>query len=78
MRVLAFEPFNESGGFRGDGAGLAAILTRFGRQRGETVSAIAQRPVQQRVHRDLTAGGMGNIVEAGGEFLSTACEFAAG
>jgi hypothetical protein len=37
MRVLAFEPFNESGGFRGDGAGLAAILTRFGRQRGETV-----------------------------------------
>ena len=31
MRVLAFEAFNERGGFRRDGAGLAAILTRFGR-----------------------------------------------
>ena len=32
MRVLAFEPFDESGGVRRHGAGLAAVLTRFGRQ----------------------------------------------
>lgn len=29
--VLAFEPFNESGGIGCDGAGLPAILARFGR-----------------------------------------------
>ena len=78
MRVLALEPFDEGGGFRRDGAGLSAILTRFGRQRGQAVAAIAQRPIQQRVHRDLAAGGMGNVVEAGGDFLRAACEFAAG
>jgi hypothetical protein len=78
MRVLAFEPFNEGGGFRRHGAGLSAVLTRFGRQRGQAVAAIAQRPIQQRVDRDLAPGGMGNVVEAGGEFLRAACEFAAG
>ena len=31
MRVLAFEPFDQSGGVRRDGAGLAAVLARFGR-----------------------------------------------
>jgi len=31
MRVLAFEPFDESGGIRCDGAGLPAVLARFGR-----------------------------------------------
>jgi len=30
MRVLAFEPFHEGGSFRRHGAGLTAILTRFG------------------------------------------------
>src|SRR3990172_615473 len=78
MRVLPLEPFNEGGGFRRDGTGLPAVLTRFGRQRGQAVAAIAQGPVQQRVHRDLAAARMGNVVEAGGEFLSAACEFAAG
>ena len=78
MRVLAFEPFDEGGGFRRDGAGLAAILARLGRQRGQSVAAIAQRPIQQRVHRDLAAGGMRNVVEAGGDFLGAAGEFAAG
>jgi len=77
MRVLALEPFNEGGGFRRHGAGLSAVLTWFGRQCGQTVAAIAQRPVQQCVDRDLAAGGMGDVVEAGGEFLRAACEFAA-
>ena len=59
MRVLAFEAFDEIGELRRDGAGLSAVLTRFGRQRFEAaVAAIAQRPIQQRVHRDLAAGGM--------------------
>ena len=69
MRVLALEPFDEGGDFRRDGAGLSAILPRLGRQRGQTVAAIAQGPIQQRVHRDLAAGGMGNVVEAGGDLL---------
>ncbi len=43
MRVLALEPFDEGSGFRRDGAGLTAILPRFGRQRGESVAAIAER-----------------------------------
>ena len=34
MRVLAFEPFDESGGVGRDGTGLSAILSRLGRQRG--------------------------------------------
>ena len=78
MRVLAFEPFDEGGGVRRDGAGLPAVLTRFGRQGGESVAAVAQRPIQQRVHRDLAAGGMRNVVEAGGDLLRAAREFAAG
>ena len=77
MRVLTLEPFDEGGGFRRHGAGLSAVLTRFGRQCGQSVAAIAQRPVQQRVHRDLAAGGVGNVIEAGGEFVRTAREFAA-
>ena len=77
MRVLALEPFNEGGGFRRHSAGLSAILTRFGRQRGQAVAAIAQRPIQQRVHRDLSAIGMRNVIEAGGDFLRAACEFTA-
>ena len=78
MRVLALEPFNESGGVRRHGAGLSAVLTRFGRQRGQSVAAIAQRPIQQRVHRDLPPGGMRNVIEAAGEFLRAAREFTAG
>jgi hypothetical protein len=49
MRVLAFEAFDEGGGLGCDGAGLPTVLPRFGRQRGQTVSAIAQGPIQQRM-----------------------------
>src|SRR5258708_18766801 len=66
MRVLALEAFDECSDFWRDGTGLPAILSRLGRQRGQTVAAIAQGPIQQRVHRDLATGGMGNVVEAGG------------
>ena len=41
----------------------------LGDKRGQSVAAIAQGPIQQRVHRDLAAGGMGNVVEAGGDLL---------
>src|SRR6185437_3718434 len=78
MRVLAFESFDESGGVRCDGAGLPAVLTRLGRQSFQSVAAIAQGPVQQCIHRDLAAGGMRNVVEAGGDLLRAAREFAAG
>ena len=77
MRVLALEPLDEGGGFRRDGARLAAILTRLGDKRGESVAAITQRPIQQRVHRDLAARGMGDVVEARGDFLGAARQFAA-
>ena len=78
MRVLALEPFDEGGGFRGDGAHLAAVLARLGGQGGESVAAIAQGPLQQRVDRDLAAGGVGDVVEAGGDLLGAACQLAAG
>ncbi len=78
MRVLALEAFDECSDFWRDGTGLPAILSRLGRQRGQTVAAIAQGPIQQRVHRDLATGGMGNVVEAGGDLLSAPGEFAAG
>jgi hypothetical protein len=77
MRVLALEPLNEGGGFRRHGTGLSAVLTRFGRQRGQSVAAVAQRPIEQRVHRDLAAIGMRNVIEAGGDFLRAARKFAA-
>ena len=41
MRVLTLETFDERGGFRRDGALLAAVLARFGNERGESVAAIA-------------------------------------
>jgi hypothetical protein len=78
MRVLALEPFDEGSDFRRDGTGLPPILAGLGRQRGQSVAAIAQGPVQQRVHRDLATGGMGNVVEAGGDLLGAPGEFAAG
>src|ERR1039457_4415386 len=72
MRVLALEAFDEGSDFRRDGTGLSAILARLGRQRGQAVAAIAEAPIQQRVHRDLAAGGMGDVVEAGGGGLGGA------
>ena len=78
MRVLAFEPFDESGGVGSDGTGLPTVLARLGRQSVQSVAAIAQGPIQQCVHRDLAAGGMRKVVEAGGDLLGAAREFAAG
>src|SRR6266568_3925056 len=46
MRVLALEAFNEAGQLRCDGAGLTAVLARFGSQRFEATVAIAHGPVQ--------------------------------
>jgi len=77
MWVLALEPFDESGGVRRDGAGLPAILTRLGRQGFQSVAAIAHGPIEQRVHRDLSAGGVRKVVEAGGDLLCAARELAA-
>src|ERR1035441_2814987 len=78
MRVLALEAFDEGSDFRRDGTGLSAILARLGRQRGQAVAAIAEAPIQQRVHRDLAAGGMGDVVEAGGGLLRAPGEVAEG
>ena len=76
MRVLALEPFDQRGGFWCDDARLAAILARLGRERGETVAAVAQGPVQQGVHRDLRGAGVRNVVEARGDLLGAAGQFA--
>ena len=72
MGVFAFQAFNQRGGFRGDGAQLAAVVARFGSERVESIAAIAQRPVQQRVHRHLPARGMGNVVDTRGDLLGAA------
>ena len=44
MWVLALEPFDESGGFRRDGAGLPAVLARLGSQRVESVCGGSAAP----------------------------------
>jgi hypothetical protein len=77
MRVLAFEPFDERGGFGCDGALLTAVQAWFGSERGESIAAITQRPLQQGVHRNLTARGVRNVVEAGGDLLGAPRQFAA-
>ena len=77
MRVFAFEPFDERGGAGGMARAWPRSCRGLGDERGEAVAAIAQRPFQQRVHRDLAAGGMRNVVEARGDLLGAACQFAA-
>ena len=77
MGAFALEPIDERGGGVGDGAHLAAILPRLGHERGEAVAAIAQRPLKQCIHRNLAARGMRNIVEARGDLLGAAGQFAA-
>ena len=46
-------------------------------ERGEAVAAVEQRPLQQRVHRDLAAGRVRDVVEARGDLLSAARQLAA-
>jgi hypothetical protein len=77
VRVLALEPFDERGGLRRDGARLSAVLARLGSERSESVAAIAQRPLEQSVHRHLAAHGVRNVVEAGGDLLGAPRQFAA-
>jgi hypothetical protein len=76
--VLALEAFDEVGELGRDGARLAAVLARLRRERLETAVAIAQCPVQQRVHGNRRALGSGDLVLAGGDLLGAASQFAAG
>ena len=78
VRVLAFEPFDQCGDFRRDGARLSSVLPRFGEKGGQSVFAIAQRPIQQRVHRQRAAAGIRDVIEAGGDLLGASCQFTAG
>ena len=78
MRVFALEAFDQIGQLRGDGARLAAVLPRLGRQRFEAAVAVAERPIQQRIDRNRGAFGIRNVVVAGGDLLGAAGEFAAG
>jgi hypothetical protein len=78
VRVLAFEPFDQGGGFGRDGARQATVLPWFGGESGDSVFPIVQGPFQQRVHRQRTAARIGNVVLAGGDLLGTPSEFAAG
>ncbi len=77
MRVFTFETFDEIGELRRDGAGLPAVLPGLGRQRFEAAVAVAQCPVQQRVHGNRRALGSGNLVVAGGNLFGAPGEFAA-
>ena len=76
-RAFALETLDERGGLGSDGAQLAAILARFGMQRGEAVPAITQGRFQQRVHGDLAARGVRDVVEACGDFLGAARQLTA-
>src|ERR1017187_9195297 len=77
MRVLAFEPFDERGSIGCDGALLTAVQAWLGSERGESIAAITQRPLQQGVHRDRAARGVRNVVKAGGDLLGAPRQFAA-
>lgn len=78
MGVLAFEPFDESGGCLIDGAQLAAIIARFGGERRESVAAIAESPLKQGVDGNLTARGVRDEVKARGDLLGAARQLTAG
>jgi hypothetical protein len=78
VRVFAFETFDEVGELRGKGARLAAVLPRFGRQGLETIGAVAERPIQQRIDGNRNAFGIGDVVVTGGNLLGTAGKFSAG
>ena len=77
MRVFAFEAFNETGQLRGDGAGLATVLTRFGSESLEATVAVAPRPIQQCIDGNRCPFRIGDVVVAGGDLLSAAREFTA-
>src|SRR5271157_5472251 len=78
MWVFAFEAFDEAGELWGQGARLAAVLPRFGRQGLEAAGAIAKRPIQQRIDGNGNAFGIGDGVVTGGNLLGAAGEFSAG
>jgi hypothetical protein len=77
MRVLSLESLDERGGLGCDRAQLAAVDPWLGGERRESIAAIAQGPLQQRVHRDLAPGGVGNVIEARGDLLGAARQLAA-
>ena len=77
-RVRAFETVDQCGSLWCDGALLAAIIARLGMKRGESVAAVAQRPLEQRVDRYLAANRVRNVVEARGNLLGAPREFPAG
>jgi len=62
MRAFALEAFDERGGGVWDDAG-------------RPFASIAERPLKQRVHRNPTAGGMRNVVEARGDLMDAARQF---
>src|SRR5258708_25439855 len=69
MWVFTPEAFDEAGQLRGDGAGLAPVLTRLGSQRLEAAMAVAPRPIQQRIDGNRRAFRVGDVVVAGGTRL---------
>ncbi len=54
VRVFALQAFNEIGELRGQGARLAAVLPRFGRQGLETISAVAEPETEMRLESGMS------------------------
>src|SRR4029453_1007878 len=77
MRVLTFESFDQAGQWGSDGARLASVLTCLGCESFETTPAVTRGPVEQGIDRNCPAFGIRDVVEAGGDLLSAACEFSA-
>ncbi len=78
MRVLAFEAFDEVGELRVMARDWPRSWRGLGASASKPPRAIAQRPIQQGIHRNRSAFGIGNVVVAGGNLLGAAREFAAG
>ena len=74
VRVLAFQPFDQLGQLRGEGARLPAVASGLRRQGGKTTTAIAQRPIEQGIDGEGAALGIRDVIATRSNFLRPAGE----
>ena len=67
--LLALEGFGPVEGLGRDGAGLAPVAAGFGLEAVKAVLVVAAFPAGQGGHADGAAGGVGDLVVAGGDLL---------
>jgi len=69
MGLLALESFGAVEGGRGDDPGLALVAAREGLEAVEAVGSVAAFPAGEGGNADSAAGGVGDVVVAGGDLL---------